>query len=172
MKAKYLLGEQALQRGCKEVPLSLLQEAIGCAQMRLLTVSERWIGRSEDLPRLDCGAVPGGPSCSSETEIISIMKLLAFIVLACHRGSSWEARWCYVTDNSNVRSWLFKRRPKNRIASLLVRWLETEHNFRGTPTTDRYYTTVRSVVIPKPEGTTALIRIWQPAAASPALRVC
>eukprot|EP00439_Symbiodinium_sp_Y106_P045386 s4360_g5.t1 len=109
MKAKYLLGEQALQRGCKEVPLRLLQEAIGCAQMRLLTVSERWIGRSEDLPRLDCGAVPGGPSRSSETEIISIMKLLAFIVLACHRGSSWEARWCYVTDNSNVRSWLFQK---------------------------------------------------------------
>ena len=32
IKAKYLLGETALQRGCREVPLRLLQELIGCAQ--------------------------------------------------------------------------------------------------------------------------------------------
>eukprot|EP00439_Symbiodinium_sp_Y106_P045821 s1525_g5.t2 len=47
---------------------------------------------SEDLPRLDCGAVyqealRAAAHQGDETEIISIMELLAFIVLACHRGS-------------------------------------------------------------------------------------
>ena len=32
IKAKYLLGETALQRGCREVPLRLLQGLLGCAQ--------------------------------------------------------------------------------------------------------------------------------------------
>ena len=32
IKAKYLLGESALQRGCTSVPLKLLRELAGCAQ--------------------------------------------------------------------------------------------------------------------------------------------
>ncbi|OLQ00334.1 hypothetical protein AK812_SmicGene17028 [Symbiodinium microadriaticum] len=51
-----------------------------------------------------------------------IMELLAFVVLACHPGPHWMGDLIlYVTDNANVRSWLRKRRPGNRIASLLVR---------------------------------------------------
>ena len=64
-----------------------------------------------------------------ETDIISVMELLAFVVL-------------YVTDNMNVRTWLHKRRPRNRAASLLVRLvqrLESENHFTVHPIYIRTY---------------------------------
>ena len=53
IKAKYLLGESALQRGCREVPLRLLQELIGCAQYwtvacPALTICSRLICRAAE----------------------------------------------------------------------------------------------------------------------------
>ena len=78
-----------------------------------------------------------------ETDIISITELLAFVVLACHRQGHWGGELVlYVTDNFNVRSWLHKRRPSNRIASLLVRLvqrLESEGNFTVQPIYIRTY---------------------------------
>ncbi|CAE7278645.1 unnamed protein product [Symbiodinium microadriaticum] len=39
-----------------------------------------------------------------ETDIISVMELLAFVVLACHRKGDWNGELVlYVTDNMNVR---------------------------------------------------------------------
>ena len=82
-------------------------------------------------------------SFEDEADIISIMELLAFVVLACHRQSQWDGELVlYVTDNANLRSWLHKRRPGNRVASLLVRLvqrLETEANFTVHPVYIRTY---------------------------------
>ena len=78
-----------------------------------------------------------------ETDIISVMELLAFVVLACHRKNDWGGELVlYVTDNMNVRTWLHKRRPCNRTASLLVRLiqrLESENNFTVHPIYIRTY---------------------------------
>ncbi|CAE7220056.1 LCP2 [Symbiodinium sp. CCMP2456] len=78
-----------------------------------------------------------------ELEIISIMELLAFVALACERGDQWRGELVlYVTDNANVRSWLFKRRPSNRIAGLLIRLvqrLEAERGFSVHPIYIRTY---------------------------------
>ncbi|CAE7227233.1 unnamed protein product, partial [Symbiodinium sp. CCMP2456] len=78
-----------------------------------------------------------------ELEIISIMELLAFVVLACERGDHWHGELVlYVTDNANVRSWLFKRRPSNRTAGLLIRLvqrLEAERGFTVHPIYIRTY---------------------------------
>ena len=55
---------------------------------------------------------------SEDGWIISVVELLAFIVLATIRGSDWKNELVfYVTDNSNVRSWLTKRRPRKKTAS-------------------------------------------------------
>ena len=82
-------------------------------------------------------------STEDETDIISIMELLAFVVLACHQRSRWDGELVlYVTDNANVRSWLHKRSPGNRVASLLVRLvqrLEAEANFTVHPVYIRTY---------------------------------
>ena len=82
-------------------------------------------------------------STEDETDIISIMELLAFVVLACHRRSHWDGELVlHVTDNANVRSWLHKRRPGNRVASLLVRLLqrlESEADFTVHPVYIRTY---------------------------------
>ena len=48
----------------------------------------------------------------------------------------------YVTDNMNVRTWLHKRRPRNRASSLLVRLvqrLESENRFTVHPVYIRTY---------------------------------
>ncbi|CAE7230388.1 GLT8D1, partial [Symbiodinium necroappetens] len=78
-----------------------------------------------------------------ETDIISVMELLAFVVLACHRRDEWAGELVlYVTDNMNVRTWLRKRRPRNRTASLLVRLiqrLESENSFTVHPIYIRTY---------------------------------
>ena len=78
-----------------------------------------------------------------ETDIISVMELLAFVVLACHRRDEWAGELVlYVTDNMNVRTWLHKRRPRNRAASLLVRLvqrLESENHFTVHPIYTRTY---------------------------------
>ena len=40
-----------------------------------------------------------------ETDIISVMELLAFVVLACHRRGDWGGELVlYVTDNMNVKT--------------------------------------------------------------------
>ena len=71
------------------------------------------------------------------------MELLAFVVLACHRRNEWAGELVlYVTDNMNVRTWLHKRRPRNRAASLLVRLvqrLESENHFTVHPIYIRTY---------------------------------
>ena len=71
------------------------------------------------------------------------MELLAFVVLACHRKAHWDGELVlYVTDNANVRSWLHKRRPSTRVASLLVRLvqrLKSEANFTVHPVYIRTY---------------------------------
>ena len=78
-----------------------------------------------------------------ETDIISVMELLALVVLACHRRVEWTGELVlYVTDNMNVRTWLHKRRPRNRAASLLVRLvqrLESENHFTVHPIYIRTY---------------------------------
>ena len=251
IKAKYLLGETALQRGCREVPLRLLQELIGCAQYwtvacpaltphlptlyhllkgnlqgksssgskntnstfvqveavnpdeenrrwddfwdaldsirlqleaplqcsfvsvfeKLLPIRERLAlpgvtararitGGDATLERI--GAVDWKAKIfhaehvdryreglrnlareGEETDIISVMELLAFVVLACHRRNEWAGELVlYVTDNMNVRTWLHKRRPRNRAASLLVRLvqrLESENHFTVHPIYIRTY---------------------------------
>ena len=251
IKAKYLLGETALQRGCREVPLRLLQELIGCAQYwtvacpaltphlptlyhllkgnlqgkgssggkntnstfvqveavnpdeenrrwddfwdaldfirlqleaplqcsfvsvfeKLLPIRERLAlagvtararitGGDATLERI--GAVDWKAKIfhaehvdryreglrnlareGEETDIISVMELLAFVVLACHRRNEWAGELVlYVTDNMNVRTWLHKRRPRNRAASLLVRLvqrLESENHFTVHPIYTRTY---------------------------------
>ena len=247
IKAKYLLGETALQRGCREVPLRLLQELIGCAQYwtvacpaltphlptlyhllkgnlqgkggsgsksanstlvqveavnpdeenrrwedfwdaldfirlqlqaplqcsfvsvfeKLLPIRERLAlpgvtararitGGDATLERI--GAVDWKAKVfhaehvdryreglrnlareGEETDIISVMELLAFVVLARHRRGELVL---YVTDNMNVRTWLHKRRPRNRAASLLVRLvqrLESENHFTVHPIYIRTY---------------------------------
>ena len=251
IKAKYLLGETALQRGCREVPLRLLQELIGCAQYwtvacpaltphlptlyhllkgnlqgnkgsggknassTLVQVeandleeeNRRWedfwdaldfirlqleaplqcsfvsvfekllpIRERLALPGVTARArVTGGDATldrigavdwkakvfhadlvdhyreglrslareGEETDIISVMELLAFVVLACHRRAEWAGELVlYVTDNMNVRTWLHKRRPRNRAASLLVRLvqrLESENHFTVHPVYIRTY---------------------------------
>ena len=251
IKAKYLLGETALQRGCREVPLRLLQELIGCAQYwtvacpaltphlptlyhllkgnlqgnkgsggknanstlvqveasdleeenrrwedfwdaldfirlqleaplqcsfvsvfeKLLPIRERLAlpgvtararitGGDATLDRI--GAVDWKAKVfhadrvdhyreglrnlareGEETDIISVMELLAFVVLAVHRRVEWTGELVlYVTDNMNVRTWLHKRRPRNRAASLLVRLvqrLESENHFTVHPIYIRTY---------------------------------
>ena len=71
------------------------------------------------------------------------MELLAFVVLACEREHWGGELVLYVTDNANVRSsWLYKRRLRNRIASLLVRLvqrLEAEKNVLVHPIYIRTY---------------------------------
>ena len=71
------------------------------------------------------------------------MELLAFVVLACHRKGDWNGELVlYVTDNMNVRTWLHKRSPRNRAASLLVRLvqrLESESNLTFHPIYIRTY---------------------------------
>ena len=78
-----------------------------------------------------------------ETDIISVMELLAFVVLACHRRTEWTGELVlYVTDNMNVRTWLHKRRPRNRASSLLIRLvqrLESENHFTVHPVYIRTY---------------------------------
>ncbi|OLQ15436.1 hypothetical protein AK812_SmicGene287 [Symbiodinium microadriaticum] len=251
IKAKYLLGETALQRGCREVPLRLLQELIGCAQYwtvacpaltphlptlyhllkgnlqgnkgsggkntnntlvqveacshaeedrrwedfwdaldfirlqleaplqcsfvsvfeKLLPIRERLAlpgvtararitGGDATLDRI--GAVDWKDKVfhadkvdqyreglrslareGDETDIISVMELLAFVVLACHRRAEWTGELVlYVTDNMNVRTWLHKRRPRNRASSLLIRLaqrLESENHFTVHPVYIRTY---------------------------------
>ena len=52
-------------------------------------------------------------------EIISLMELLAFVAFACAASHFWKGDLgFYITDNANVQTWLNKRRPKNRFASL------------------------------------------------------
>ena len=251
IKAKYLLGETALQRGCREVPLRLLQELIGCAQYwtvacpalaphlptlyhllkgnlqgnkgsgsknanntlvqveagshaeedrrwedfwdaldfirlqleaplqcsfvsvfeKLLPIRERLAlpgvtararitGGDATLDRI--GAVDWKAKVfhaekvdqyreglrnlareGEETDIISVMELLAFVVLACHRRAEWTGELVlYVTDNMNVKTWLHKRRPRNRASSLLIRLvqrLESENHFTVHPVYIRTY---------------------------------
>ena len=68
------------------------------------------------------------------------MELLVFVVLACDH---WDVDLVfYVTDNANMRSWLYRRRPRNRVASLLVRLvqrLEIEKNVSVHPIYIRTY---------------------------------
>ena len=67
-------------------------------------------------------ALRGIASSGDETDIdiISIMELLAFVVLARHRKAHWDGELVlYVTDNANVRSWLHKRRPGTRVVNRL-----------------------------------------------------
>ena len=80
-----------------------------------------------------------------ETEIISVMELLAFVVLACHRGPSWSGEVVlYVTDNSNVRLGLGCSRGDRGIGSLACwsdsfRGWRTEQNFSVHPFYIRTY---------------------------------
>ena len=69
-----------------------------------------------------------------ETEIISVMELLAFVALACHRGPSWSGEVVlYVTDNSNVRLGLGCSRGDRGIGSLAC-WSDSFRGWRPSRT--------------------------------------
>ncbi|CAE7249929.1 unnamed protein product, partial [Symbiodinium necroappetens] len=210
IKAKYLLGETALQRGCREVSRwsksttnTLVQveaanadeeerrwedfwDALDFIRLQLeaplqcsfVSVFEKLLPIRERLalPGVTARArITGGDATlerigavdwkakvfhaeyvdryreglrnlaeeGGETDIISVMEFLAFVVLACHRRNEWFGELVlYVTDNMNVRTWLHKRRPRNRAASLLVRLvqrLESENHFTVHPIYIRTY---------------------------------
>ncbi|CAL1131402.1 unnamed protein product [Cladocopium goreaui] len=66
-------------------------------------------------------------------EIIGVMELLTFIVLAAARKETWQGQLIlYVTDNMNVKAWLRTRRASNRYVRallLLLQRLEAENSF-------------------------------------------
>lgn len=66
-------------------------------------------------------------------DIIAVMELLTFVVLASKQKGVWEDQMIlYITDNSNVQRWLKSRRSTNkyvRTLLLLLQRLEAEHRF-------------------------------------------
>ena len=66
----------------------------------------------------DVLACPG----AEEDWIIAIVELLSFVALAAARGEAWRGELVYyVTDNMNVKAWLFERRPKHPFARRVIR---------------------------------------------------
>ena len=61
--------------------------------------------------------VAGG---EGHAEIISVMELLTFVVMAAARRQQWEGQTIlYVTDNANVQAWLRNRRSKNLLRTAM-----------------------------------------------------
>lgn len=72
-----------------------------------------------------------------EYVLIAICELLCLMLLAVAQGREWEWKLVFfVTDNSNVESWLHKRTARNRWARFLLRLLqrlEITHHFHVYP---------------------------------------
>ena len=65
-----------------------------------------------------------GMAYAEEAEIISVVELLAYVVLAAVQGGEWKDRLVfYVTDNQNVQAWIEERKAKNAVARHLLRIL-------------------------------------------------
>ena len=82
--------------------------------------------------------------CSLSGNIfLALFELLSFLLLAVARKEAWGGELVlYVADNQNVRSWLFKRRPRPAAARqliLLLQRLEVEHQFSCYPIYIRTY---------------------------------
>ena len=93
-------------------------------------------------------------------EIIGVLELLTFIVLAAARKGSWQNQMVlYVTDNMNVKGWLNTRRSSNRYVRallLLLQRLEAEEGFTVDGTYVRtYHNTLNDWLTREDEGVVA-----------------
>eukprot|EP00435_Cladocopium_sp_Y103_P075529 s366_g59.t1 len=93
-------------------------------------------------------------------EIIGVLELLTFIVLAAARKESWQNQLIlYVTDNMNVKGWLNTRRSSNRYVRallLLLQRLEAEEGFTVDGTYLRtYHNTLNDWLTREEEGVVA-----------------
>ena len=79
------------------------------------------------------GALEEIVHAQDHSEIIALLELLTFVVLAASQKEAWEGQMIlYVTDNTNVQSWLKSRRARNRYVRallLLLQRAEAEHSF-------------------------------------------
>ena len=88
---------------------------------------------AEATPLLEALRRAPGMADVGEAEIIQVVELLVYIVLAATRGMHWEGELVfYVRDNSNTVAWLQSRKATNAAAQHLLRILvraEARWNF-------------------------------------------